>query len=174
MMFSSGLAKTFPFVSHAIQVGGSEGRTKIMGPTTSAVASAVTQLSSSAGASSSGLEAGVVRALEVEEPPNLSSTLTRLRFLGLGSPLNVRSLPIIEVVRWLLCLALGRTSKCCRQWWLMQGHNMGYHHSLVHYNHWCQKHRVAPLLQLATYLPHYLLRTSISHASPPEMLSAVH
>lgn len=65
-----------------------------MGPTTSFVASAVTQLSSSAGASSSGFEA--VRSLEVEESPNLSSTSMRFRFLGFLSPLNVRSFPIVE------------------------------------------------------------------------------
>ena len=92
--FSSGLANTFPFVSHAIQVGISEGNTNIMGPTTSFVASAVTQLSSPAGTSSACFEA--VRSLEVEESPNLSSTSMRFRFLGFLSPLNVRSFPIAE------------------------------------------------------------------------------
>jgi hypothetical protein len=95
-MFSSGLANTLPFVSHAMHVGGSDGRTNIMGPTTSFVASAVTQESSSAGASSSGFEA--VSSLDVEESPNLDSKSTRFRFLGFLSPLNVRSLPILEVV----------------------------------------------------------------------------
>lgn len=92
-MFSSRLANTFPLVSHAIHVGGSEGRTKIIGPMTSLVASAVTQLSSAAGASSSAFEA--VRAWEIEEgdgSSNLEATSTRLRFLVFLSPLNVRAL----------------------------------------------------------------------------------
>ncbi len=109
MIFSSKLANTFPFVSHAMHVGGSEGRTKRMGPTMSPVASAVTQLSSSVGVASSGSGFGFEeRDWEVDGAfSNLddTSTSTCLRFLDFLSPLKVRALiGILVVIMFWGCL----------------------------------------------------------------------
>jgi len=86
MIFSSRLANTLPLVSEAMQVGGSEGKTKTIGPTRSLALSALTQLSSAADASSF----AVATAFEdsADASPNLAAVSTRFRFLGFGSPLN--------------------------------------------------------------------------------------
>lgn len=97
-MFSRALAKTLPLVSEAIQDGESDGKTSIIGPTTSPEASAVTQLSSSTGTpSSSGFEA-VVSSFD-ELSPNFSSVSTRFLFFAFLSPLKDSGLTILK--RWM-------------------------------------------------------------------------
>lgn len=86
-MFSSSLAKTFPFASHAMQVAGCEGRANIIGPVMSVGASAVTQLSSSAASVASGAE---LAGTSAEERP--ASGLGALRLRDFFSPLKDRGL----------------------------------------------------------------------------------
>ena len=89
-MFSSSLAKTFPFASHAMQVAGCEGRANIIGPIMSVGASAVTQLSSSTVSITSGAE---LTGTSAEERSNfVASGSGALRLRDFFSPLKDRGL----------------------------------------------------------------------------------
>ena len=109
-MFSTASAKTVPFASDAMQLGGSEGSTMTTGPARSLGASAETQVSSSSmgrfaveEGGGSPAEAGTsVGGVAVEEENGerlafLSSSLS-LRFLldlGFLSPLKVRGVGMV-------------------------------------------------------------------------------
>lgn len=94
-MFSSSLGKTLPLASHAMQVGGVDGRAKMTGPVISDGASAVTQLSSSSVVEMAG--SVVARAVEVgaclSRPDSVAGCFL---FFDLFSPLKARGLTMIS------------------------------------------------------------------------------
>lgn len=97
MRFSSGLAKTFPFASHAMQVGFSDASTKMIGPAMSEGVSADTHVWSSGGSSisfsaASAVGADCLRAFVFVLVPVSRSRC--LRFFGL-SPLNVSGFTMV-------------------------------------------------------------------------------
>jgi hypothetical protein len=111
-MFSNGLANTFPFVSQAKQVGGSEGSTMTIGPTTSFELSAETQESSCSAVDSVSVFE-VARALLDDCPsPNFSATSTRFLFLVFLSPLNESGVTMLSVV----CRAKEYNSEACSKY----------------------------------------------------------
>ena len=113
-MFSMGRAKTFPAASHARAVGGSLGKTNMMGPEMSLTASAETQLSSSPASSSASSGFGALTwrsGLSFWAVPSAASV--RFLFLGFLSPLNESGFTIVFGVLWCRCwtgLRLGARS----------------------------------------------------------------
>lgn len=100
-MFSSALAKTLPFASQAMQVGGVVGSAKMMGPVTSVGTSAVTQLSSSSAVVLVRFGCVVMRALD-EGSSSSCWVLVCLRFLDFLSPLKASGLTMAAVILGLL------------------------------------------------------------------------
>lgn len=92
MIFSIGLAKTAPLASDARQdVGVEAAKTRRTGPVMSAAESARTQ-----SASEVGVSLGAVVVVRVEVGAEAEGEGARLRFLGLGSPLKVSDLTMVE------------------------------------------------------------------------------
>lgn len=118
-MFSMGRAKTLPAASQASAVGGSLGRTIMMGPEMSVTASAETQLSSSLSSapSSSGFAALSCRSgLSSGPAPAPSAASVRFLFLGFLSPLNVSGFTMLVCgERW----CNGVLQDAMRKWYLM-------------------------------------------------------